>query len=67
MIIVDTDIVSALLNEADREVIQPWLDRQDRDSVWTGSRSSSNAACQVSRFLARPASNITGVSVPSRC
>ena len=34
MIVVDTNIISALLREADREAVQPWLDRQSRGSVW---------------------------------
>lgn len=34
MILADTNVLSALLHEADRTVIEPWLDRQSRGSVW---------------------------------
>lgn len=34
MLLADTSVLRALLHEADRAVVEPWLDRQSRGSVW---------------------------------
>ena len=37
MIILDTDVLSALMREQPELVIEKWLDRQPRESIWTTS------------------------------
>ena len=37
MIILDTDVLSALMRERPELVIEKWLDRQPRESIWTTS------------------------------
>ncbi len=37
MIILDTDVLSALMRERPEPVIEKWLDRQPRESIWTTS------------------------------
>src|ERR1700747_2563794 len=37
MIILDTNIVSALMNDPSETVVVAWLDRQARGSIWTTS------------------------------
>ena len=37
MIILDTDVLSALMHQRPELVIEKWLDRQPRESIWTTS------------------------------
>jgi len=37
VIILDTDVLSALMRERPELVIEKWLDRQPRESIWTTS------------------------------
>ena len=37
MIILDTDVLSALMREQPAAIVERWLDRQPRESVWTTS------------------------------
>lgn len=41
MILADTNVLSALLHEDDRAVIEPWLDRQSRGSVWISAATAA--------------------------
>jgi toxin FitB len=37
VIILDTDVLSALMRERPEQAIEKWLDRQPRESIWTTS------------------------------
>ena len=51
MILLDTNVIAALMQETPDEQIIPWFDRQPRSSIWTTSVSVYETAAEQAAEL----------------
>ena len=55
MVVLDTNVVSALMHEPAHPIVLEWLDSQPRISIWTTSITLMEARYGIHEVLSQPA------------